>query len=116
MYLTLKEERLNTRIYEGVSRKGERVSVWATKINLDYKDKHSIARAWIKAGFITEKIPSYWSVENFVTLPNGDCYNRYNPQIKFEDGRHKINFNYILPATEENLAAILDKVNEMAEA
>ena len=87
MKLTLMDERRNTRIYEGVNRKGERVSVWATRIVLDFKDKKSIASAWIKAGFITEKIPDYWSVENFVTLPNGDCYNRYNPQIKFEDGQ-----------------------------
>lgn len=116
MKLTLKDERLNTRIYEGVNRKGERVSVWATRINVDYKGRASIAKAWLRAGFITEKIPSYWSIENFITLPNGDCYNRYNPQIRFEDGRHKINFDYILPATEENLAIILDEIITRAEA
>ena len=116
MNLTLKEERLNTRIYEGVNRKGERVSVWATRIVVDFKNKKSIASAWLKAGFITEKIPSYWNIENFVTLPNRDCCNRYNPQIKFEDGRHKINFDYILPATEENLAIILDNILARAEA
>lgn len=79
--------------------KGERIEVEFTKIENDY---------WYKKGFIKEPLENYWNVMVYAYDKEGNCYGRYNPQI-LPHGT-KINFDWILEATEENKDLILHEI------
>lgn len=85
--------------------KGERIEIEFTKIENDYK-RHLI-NLWYKEGFIKEKLENYWNVEVYVYDEKGNCYGKYNPQIS---SGTKINFEWIIDATEENKKRILHEI------
>lgn len=86
--------------------KSERIEVEFTKIENDYKG-HFI-NLWYKKGFIKEPLENYWNVMVYAYDKEGNCYGRYNPQI-LPHGT-KINFDWILEATEENKDLILHEI------
>lgn len=75
--------------------KGERIEVEFTKIGY-------------KKGFIKELLENYWNIMVYVYDKEGNCYGRYNPQI-LPHGT-KINFDWVLEATEENKDLILHEI------
>lgn len=58
-------------------------------------------------GFPAKNMGNWWSVKTYVTNDFGECYGKYNPQITKD---HKIDFSFVLPATEENKMVILEEV------
>lgn len=86
--------------------KGERIEVEFTKVENDYKG-HFI-NLWYKKGFIKEPLENYWNVMVYAYDKEGNCYGRYNPQV-LPHGT-KINFDWILEATEENKKRILHEI------
>ena len=84
----------------------ERIEIEFTKVENDYKGH--LLNVWYKEGFIKEKLENYWHVEVYVYDEEGNCYGKYNPQI-LPHGT-KINFDWILEATEENKEAILNEI------
>lgn len=86
--------------------KDERIEIEFTKVENDYKGH--LLNVWYKEGFIKEKLENYWNVEVYVYDEKGNCCGKYNPQI-LPHGT-KINFDWILEATEENKEAILNEI------
>lgn len=68
----------------------------------------------IKKGFIKERLKSYWHVTVYAYDKKGACCGRYNPQIL--PGGIKINFDWVLEATEENKERILNEIIKRAYA
>lgn len=86
--------------------KRERIEVEFTKIENDYKG--NFINLWYKKGFIKEPLENYWNVMVYIYDKEGNCYGRYNPQI-LPHGT-KINFDWVLEATEENKDLILHEI------
>lgn len=86
--------------------KGERTEIEFVKIEND-NNRHLI-NLWYKKGFIKEKLENYWQVAVYVYDKEGNCYGKYNPQI-LPHGT-KINFDWVLEATEENKERILNEI------
>lgn len=79
---------------------------------------------WVKDKIFKEPFP-WWVIRVYVTNKNdGLCYGKYNPQEKPEvkrDSKGKIwlshnvvNFDWVLPATEENKRKIIEEVSRLA--
>lgn len=90
--------------------KGERIKVEFVKVENDYKEH--LINVWYKKGFIKERLKSYWHVTVYVYDEKGACWGRYNPQIL--PGGTKINFDWVLEATEENKERILHEIIKRA--
>lgn len=86
--------------------KGERIEIEFVKIEND-NNRHLI-NLWYEKGFIKEKLENYWQVAVYVYDKEGNCYGKYNPQI-LPHGT-KINFDWVLKATEENKERILNEI------
>lgn len=74
--------------------------------------KVSLPVLWQKHGFTKERIKDWWSLQTFVTHLDGRCVGDYDPTWKFNPStkRREINFDWLLPATEENFKKLLDEV------
>jgi hypothetical protein len=90
--------------------KGERIEVEFVKVENDYKGH--LINVWYKKGFIKERLKSYWHVTVYAYDKEGACWGRYNPQIL--SGVTKINFDWVLEATEENKERILHEIIKRA--
>ena len=90
---------------------GENVVIEITKTTHGLKSKRDLMRIWHKHGWMSERLSTHWSVNVYVTDIVGDCWGRYNPQVTKD---HKINFDWILEATEENKIKILNEVYRLA--
>lgn len=90
--------------------KCERIEVEFVKIENDHKG-HFI-NLWYKKGFIKEQLENYWNVIVYAYDKEGNCYGRYNPQI-LPHGT-KINFDWVLEATQENKERILHEIIKRA--
>lgn len=86
--------------------KGERIEVEFVKIEND--NKGHLINLWYKKGFIKEQLENYWNVTVYAYDKEGNCCGKYNPQI-LPHGT-KINFDWILEATEENKDLILHEI------
>ena len=71
---------------------------------------HSLPNMWYKNGYIDRVLKNYWSISTFATDPSGMCRGKYNPQHK----KFKIDFDWMLEATEENAAKLLKEVEKRA--
>ena len=89
--------------------KGERIEIEFTKIENSHKEH--LINLWYKKGFIKEKLENYWHVAVHVYDKEGNCYGKYNPQIS---SGTKINFDWVLEATEENKERILHEIIKKA--
>lgn len=71
---------------------------------------HSLPDLWLKNGYISERLDSWWSVDTYVTNEDDECYGAYNPQHRYDGKRCVLNFKWVLPATRENFKKIMDEV------
>ena len=67
---------------------------------------------WKRKGFIDKEPETWWGVQTYVTDRQGRCSGKYNPTTK--DG--KLNFEWLLEATEENRQKIIDEIYRRANA
>lgn len=74
--------------------------------------KHSLPAMWKRKGFIDKEPETWWGVQTYVTDRQGRCSGKYNPTTK--DG--KLNFEWLLEATEENQQKIIDEIYRRANA
>ena len=64
---------------------------------------------WVK-NKIFEKPFAWWHISTYVTDKDNYTWGRYNPQEK----GGKVNFDWVLPATEENRQKIITEVSRLA--
>lgn len=83
--------------------KGERILVDISKT-----ENSGLADTWRKFGFIKGTLENWWSVQVYVTDSNGNCWGKYNPTVN--SFKTKLDFNWVLPATEANKTKILDEI------
>nr|DAM46639.1 MAG TPA: hypothetical protein [Caudoviricetes sp.] len=77
----------------------------------DEGGKRSLPALWHKNGMTPERLRNWWSVTVYATDAGGSCHGKYNPQI---NQLCKINFAWMLPATEENKKKLLDEIARRA--
>ena len=92
------------------SAKGEKIRVTLSR-GTDTGVKDSLPALWVKHGFTASRLSDWWNVEVVATAPDGTERHRYNPQTT---KAHKINFAWLLPATEENAQKIFDEIARRA--
>lgn len=92
--------------------KGELIQVELTKCEPDNRKKKSLPNLWKKYGYMERVIDNYWYITVYATDENGNCYGKYNPMCKNDS--LKIDFNWILEATEKNRIKVLEEVERRA--
>lgn len=97
--------------FDEANEKGELIQFEITKITND-GSKYNLINIWYKKGLIKKPLKDYWSVQTYVTDKKGNCLERYNPQIL--PGTTKLNFKWILEATEENKQEIIEEIERRA--
>ena len=75
----------------------------------DPKFKNSLPKLWKKHGYMDRVLKTYLSIHTYVTDTNGDCWGRYNPQLK-QRNNHEINFEWMFENTEENKQKLINEV------
>ena len=95
---------------DGTTPRGERLGVEFTACTND-GSKYSLPNIWHKAGYTPAPLPSYWVVDVYATDSAG-CWGRYNPTEKLHESgkRMVLDFDWILPATNENRDKILAEI------
>lgn len=69
------------------------------------------ARLWYKHGYTSRILPTYWAVSTYATDADGNCWGRYNPTI---NAVGKLDFDWVLEATEENRVKLLNEIMRRA--
>lgn len=92
--------------FEEKNHKGEKIQVEFIK------SSGSLAQIWFEKGYTDKLLDTYWSVDVFATQENGLCLGKYNPTIK--RNTYKLNFKWVLEATEENKQKILNEIIKRA--
>ena len=90
--------------------KGESLVVVLHRLITDMEDKKTLPNLWKKEGYIEDVKATYWHVETYAEDTENNCFMGYNPQVKAEDKRRVINFEWILEGTEENRQKILGEI------
>lgn len=100
-------------VYEFVelNAKGERILFEFTKCE-NPGGKNALPVLWKESGYIDKIIETWWHVSTYVYEQSGKCCVRYNPQVK--PGTHKLDFRYILEATEENKDLLINEIAKRA--
>lgn len=67
---------------------------------------------WKKYGYTNKLLNTYICVKTYCTDSDGNCYDRYNPQIKLSEDKKRriINFDWMLENTEDNKQKLIDEV------
>ena len=93
------------------NKKGETLVIELSKCT-NSGGKNDLPVIWYKHGYIDRILKTYWWISTYVTDTEGNCYGRYNPQIKLtEDGKRQvINFDWMLEAAGENKERLLNEV------
>lgn len=94
--------------FEQPNSKGETIQVEFTKCS------GSLSELWKKNGYTYTALKTWWGVHVYATDNNNNCYNRYNPTIT--KCANKLNFEWVLEATEENRNKILEEIKKRAYA
>ena len=84
---------------------GETLLVTLVKCE-DSGEKNSLPAMWYKYGHTSERLATYWAVDTYAIDENGHCFGFYNPTHK----NGKLDFDWVLPATEENAARLLAEI------
>lgn len=98
--------------FEEKNYKGEKIQVEFTKCIPDNNSESSLPNLWFKNGSIDRLLNTYWCVNVYATQENGLCLGKYNPTEK--SNSTKINFKWLLEATEENKQKILNEIIKRA--
>lgn len=69
------------------------------------------ARLWYKHGYTSRILPTYWVVSTYATDAYNNCRGRYNPTIGADC---KLDFAWVLEATEENRVKLLNEIMRRA--
>ncbi len=95
----------------------DRFCVEVRKCCVNLKDKNNVMRLWKKAGYISEVLPSFLSVETFFTDASGNCWGWYNvTEKRSSDGKRRvIDFDYLREATEDNEKELVAECIRMRE-
>lgn len=73
--------------------------------------KYALPKLWKKNGLIDHELKTWIGLTVYVTDQKGNCHGKYNPQIT---GLCKIDFQWMLEATPENLEKLLTEVEKRA--
>lgn len=96
--------------FKEVNQRGEKLIIELSKCE-DWKEsKKSLPKLWKKKGYIDRVLETYWSIQTYVKDTEGNSYGRYNPQVKIENGRGVINFDWMFEATEDNKEKLINEV------
>lgn len=99
--------------YEELTPKGERLVVEMLRFD-NPGGKNSIPVLWRKHGYTSTVLDDWWSVNTYAYDNEGNCYGRYNPTVKREESRAVTDFDWKLPATEENRERLLREIERRA--
>lgn len=69
----------------------------------DLNDKNDLMNLWYKHGYVEERTLTHMGLECYYTDFENGCYGRYNPT----ETKSKLNFEWVLPYTPENLGKLL---------
>ena len=98
--------------------RGEQITIGFTACKTHPESRADLAAAWHRAGSTPAPLASYWSIETYATDEEGFCHGYYNPQHKLggdaKAPARLINFDFMLPATEQSAAKILREVERRA--
>lgn len=97
---------------EFTNNKGEKIEVWIFKTHHGTKGKSCLMTTWLECGYVEKFMPETWYIETYVYDSVGNCKGLYNPLIKPHN--NKINFDWVLEATTENLTKIIKEVERLA--
>ena len=89
----------------------ETVAVEACRCVTEGNSPASLPHLWKKHGFKNYVMPSCWFIDTYATDETGLCLGKYNPTHKKD---HKLNFDWVLEATPENLVKILEEIERRA--
>lgn len=92
------------------SAEGEKIRVTLSR-GTDTGAKNSLPALWVKHGFTASRLADWWNVEVVAISQDGTEHHRYNPQTAKD---YKIDFAWVLPATEENAQKIFDEIARRA--
>ena len=99
--------------YEELTPKGERLVVEMLRFD-NPGGKNSIPVLRHKHGYTSTVLDDWWSVNTYAYDNEGNCYGRYNPTVKREESRAVTDFDWKLPATEENRERLLREIERRA--
>ena len=82
------------------------------------RGKNSLPFLWHKARYTNKVLDTYLCIHTYCRDSEGNCFNRYNPQIKeSEDGkRNVINFDWMFENTEENKQKLINEAIRLFES
>ena len=103
------------REYRFTNNKGEQVDIWISNSFHDKNYKRDNMNLWVKAGYLPEFIEENLIVDTYVEA-DGICLTKYNPTIKPGGAGYVLDFDWMLPATEENINRILAEIERRANA
>ena len=92
------------------SAEGEKIRVTLSR-GTDTGEKNSLPALWVKHGFTASRLSDWWNVEVVAISQDGTEHHRYNPQTTKD---YKLDFAWMLPATEENAQKIFDEIARRA--
>jgi len=111
------------RMYEfnGRTPRGERVVVEVSECHpfrAKGWDEDDLPTLWAKNGWTDGVLPNYLCTHTYVYNPDGTCWLGYNPQTlnSFDGKRPLINFDWMLPVSDENRDRLLAEVVRRANA
>lgn len=104
--------------FNGLTPRGERIIVDMTACYPDNSSKTSLPNLWYRHGMTDTVLDSYWISDTYVALPDGHYIRRYDPTADYDQKKHigTLNFDWILPATAENLDKLLAEIVRRANA
>ena len=73
---------------------------------------HSVPALWYNHGYTPERLADWWDVKTYATDDRGNCRGSYNPTINYRT--RLLDFRWILPATDDNAAALLAEIARRA--
>lgn len=100
--------------FTDTNEKGEKVIIELSKCEDWKENKNSLPKLWKQHGYIDRVLETYWSIQTYVKDTEGNSYGMYNPQVKRENGKSVINFDWMFEATEENKEKLINEVYRLA--
>lgn len=83
-------------------------------ISVSYCTGGKLQKIWHRKGWTAELLENWWGLDTYVYDSDGSCFRAYDPTIKKSDDgkRYVVDFNWTLPATEENFEKLLSAVKK----
>lgn len=91
---------------------GDNFVIEVTLTQHDRKNKNDLANLWVKHGYLDRFLPTTAHIDTYYTDSEGRCSGKYNIQHT-RDG--KIDFNYMLEATQENIDYLISQCIRLRE-